>query len=197
VPNPWSISRNKRLTLVLLCTWQVVIKARVSTSGTGFSESLKSELNVYMALNAQGHHQGIPCLYSAGRAAAQQCAGQELLAGQCATMPCAAADPILCRTPLLILSLQLRQTFDSCICSCKLAASLLSAGVHKLSPSSSASGKKAVCVSYIAIQRLGPSIWTSCHKKQGPQQVSWRPSRQDMLLIASGMLKVGRAAAAG
>jgi hypothetical protein len=79
--------------------------------------------------------------------------------------------------------------------SCKLkpAAALLSAGVHKLSPTSSSSGKKPVCVSYIAIQRLGPSIWTSCHKKQGPQQLTWRPSRQDMLHIATGMFKVGRA----
>jgi hypothetical protein len=45
---------------------QVVIKARVSTSGTEFSESLKHELNIYMALNEQGPLDGIPCLYSAG-----------------------------------------------------------------------------------------------------------------------------------
>lgn len=45
---------------------QVVIKARVSTSGTNFSDSLRGELNVYMGLNAQGQMEGIPCLYSAG-----------------------------------------------------------------------------------------------------------------------------------
>lgn len=46
-------------------------------------------------------------------------------------------------------------------------------------------------VSYLVIQRLGPSIWTSCHRQHGPQQLTWRPSKQDMFNIASGMLKVG------
>ncbi|WIA09025.1 hypothetical protein OEZ85_008439 [Tetradesmus obliquus] len=106
---------------------QVVIKARVSTSGTNFSDSVRGELNVYMGLNAQGQMEGIPCLYSAG--------------------------------------------------------------VHKLSPSSASSGRKTVYVSYLVIQRLGPSIWTSCHRQHGPQQLTWRPSKQDMFNIASGMLK--------
>jgi hypothetical protein len=56
---------------------QVVIKARVSTTGQNFSDSLRGEVNVYMALNAQGQQEGIPCLYSAG--ASRQ---QLLLAGQ-------------------------------------------------------------------------------------------------------------------
>jgi hypothetical protein len=47
-----------------------------------------------------------------------------------------------------------------------------------------------VCFSYLAIQRLGPSIWTSCHKQHGPQHLTWRPSKQDMFYISTGMLKV-------
>lgn len=61
---------------------QVVIKARVSTMGAYFSDSLDSELKIYMALNAQGPLDGIPCLYSAGVWHQQLLAGQQLLKGQ-------------------------------------------------------------------------------------------------------------------
>ncbi|KAF8072895.1 Casein kinase I [Scenedesmus sp. PABB004] len=86
---------------------EVVIKARVSTSGGGqlFSESLADELDVYERLGAARPQPGIPQIFSAG--------------------------------------------------------------VHRLMPrrGGAGAGRGCVLVSYIAMQRLGDSVWAACHRR--------------------------------
>lgn len=70
----------------------------------------------------------------------------------------------------------------------------------------STSDGKPVYVSYIAMQRLGDSIWTCCHrtqqskvinKKTGREEVravSYQPTREVVIFAGLGMLKVSRQA---
>ena len=75
-----------------------------------------------------------------------------------------------------------------------------SVGLHKLVPNTPEG--KPVYVSYMAMQRLGDSIWTCCHRmtqrtvynaatgREETKTVPYQPSRDSVVFAGLGMLKV-------